>query len=152
MRVNLPVTDREEVVREGERLISTTNLKGVIQSANDAFVRVSGFSEDELRGKAHNIVRHPDMPEAVYQDFWDTLKAGKPWMGVVKNRCKNGDYYWVSAYVAPVFEDGKQVGYQSVRTRATEAQKRRAARVYARMRAGKAPAGVWARQIGRAHV
>jgi aerotaxis receptor len=136
MRVNLPVTDREQPVPPDTRLISTTNLKGVIESANAAFVQISGFSAAELRGQAHNIVRHPDMPEAVYQNFWDTLKSGKPWMGIVKNRCKNGDYYWVNAYVAPVFAQGKQVGHQSVRIGATEEQKARAEKLYANIRRG----------------
>lgn len=137
MRVNLPVTDREQPVPFDTRLISTTNLKGVIESANAAFVQISGFSAAELRGQAHNIVRHPDMPEAVYQNFWDTLKSGKPWMGIVKNRCKNGDYYWVNAYVAPVFAQSKQVGYQSVRIGATEEQKARAEKLYASIRRGR---------------
>jgi len=141
MRVNLPVTGREAPVGADERLISTTNLKGVITSANDAFCRVSGFSHDELVGKAHNLVRHPDMPEAVYQDFWDTLKAGRPWMGVVKNRCKNGDHYWVSAFVSPVFSAGEQVGYQSVRRQALPEEKARAERLYARMRRGRGVPG-----------
>lgn len=136
MRVNLPVTDREQPVPPDTRLISTTNLKGVIESANDAFIRISGFSAEELHRKAHNIVRHPDMPESVYRNFWDTLKSGKPWLGVVKNRCKNGDYYWVNAYVAPVFSQGRQVGYQSVRTGATAEQKKRAEALYARLRRG----------------
>ncbi|MCP1676462.1 aerotaxis receptor [Natronocella acetinitrilica] len=145
MRVNLPVTNKEQTFGADERLISTTNLKGVIESANATFVRVSGFSIDELAGKPHNLVRHPDMPEAVYQNFWDTLKAGKPWMGVVKNRCKNGDHYWVSAYVSPVFLNGEQTGYQSVRTCATEAQKQRAEALYARVRKGGAVRPLWHR-------
>ncbi len=147
MRVNKPVTDREEPVRDDDRLISTTDLKGVIQSANEAFCRVAGFDENELRRKAHNIVRHPDMPEGVYQNFWDTLKSGRPWMGVIKNRCKNGDYYWVNGYVSPVYHQGEHVGYQSVRSRATPAQKVRAERLYARMRKG-APAVPWWARVG----
>lgn len=139
MRVNLPITDVEQPVPEGARLISTTNLKGVIESVNPAFVKVSQFSSEELQRKAHNIVRHPDMPESVYQNFWDTLKSGRPWLGVVKNRCKNGDYYWVNAFVAPVFSHGKQTGYQSVRVAASEQQKARAERLYARIRQGHKP-------------
>ncbi len=137
MRVNLPITNREISVSTEERLISTTDLKGVIQSANQAFIRVSGFPLNELTGKAHNLVRHPDMPEPVYQNFWDTLKADQPWMGIVKNRCKNGDFYWVNAYVSPVYENGVKTGYQSVRVRAGNAQKARAERLYARVRAGR---------------
>ena len=88
MRQNLPVTDREQTYGSDERLISTTNLRGVIQDANETFVQVSGFTPKELQGQPHNMVRHPEMPEAVYANFWDTLKSGKPWMGVIKNRCK----------------------------------------------------------------
>ena len=143
MRVNTPVTDREEPVLAEDRLVSTTDLKGVIQSASESFCRVAGFSEAELVGKAHNIVRHPDMPEAVYADFWQTLKAGKPWMGVVKNRCKNGDYYWVSAYVSPVYEGDRHLGFQSVRLQATPEQKDRASRLYARLRRGKPVRWPW---------
>ncbi|MFO7858241.1 MAG: PAS domain-containing methyl-accepting chemotaxis protein [Ectothiorhodospiraceae bacterium] len=145
MRVNKPVTEREEPVREDERLISTTNPRGVIQSTNNAFLRVSGFSHDELVGSPHNMVRHPDMPEAVYEDFWTTLKAGKPWMGVIKNRCKNGDHYWVSGYVSPVYEGDQHVGFQSVRSPATAEQKERASRLYARIRAGRAVLKPWHR-------
>src|SRR5699024_4389460 len=143
MRVNKPVTNREEPVHADERLISTTNLKGVIQSANTAFCRVAGFSEDELRRKAHNIVRHPDMPEALYQNLWDSLKAGRQGMGLLKNRCKNGDYYWVNSYVSPVFESGQQVGYQSVRSPMSAEQKERATRLYQRMQRGRAVVPWW---------
>ncbi|NLO79923.1 MAG: methyl-accepting chemotaxis protein [Xanthomonadaceae bacterium] len=143
MRLNLPVTNNEQTVPANARLISTTNLKGVIESANQAFVQVSGYSEQELCGQPHNIVRHPDMPEAVFRNFWDTLKSGRPWMGVVKNRCKNGDYYWVNAFVAPIFSNGKPVGYQSVRIAATAKQKARAEKLYAQIRRGRQP-GRWA--------
>src|SRR5699024_5968829 len=96
----------------------------------------------ELKRKAHNIVRHPEMPEALYQNLWDNLKAGRQWMGLLKNRCKNGDYYWVNSYVSPVFENGRQVGYQSVRSQMTAEQKARATRLYQRMQRG-APALAW---------
>ena len=143
MRVNLPVTNREQDVAPDERLISTTNLKGVVEDANETMVRISGFSREALLGSAHNIVRHPDMPEAVYANFWETLQAGKPWLGIVKNRCNNGDHYWVNAYVSPVFRDGRHAGYQSVRTRPTPEQKARAESLYARMRAGSAVQPWW---------
>jgi len=136
MRQNLPITDREETFGSDERLISTTNPRGVIQGANDTFVRVSGFSKDELEGQPHNMVRHPDMPEAVYANFWETLKSGKPWMGLVKNRCKNGDYYWVSAYVSPIYQEGEQVGFQSVRTQPSERLKQNALTAYRRIKRG----------------
>ncbi|MFB4202905.1 Aerotaxis receptor [wastewater metagenome] len=138
MRVNQPVTQREQPVRPDERLISTTDEDSRILSANEDFCRIAGFSEEELRGQPHNVIRHPDMPEAVFESLWASLKADRPWMGVIKNRCRNGDHYWVSAYVAPVYEDGRKVGYQSVRTMASEAEKARAEALYARMRRGRA--------------
>src|SRR5690554_7516109 len=105
MRNNQPVTNKEHVFPAHFHLISSTDTRGVITHFNQEFLQVSGFSTDELIGSPHNIIRHPDMPPAVYKTMWETLKAGKPWMGVVKNRCKNGDYYWVSAYVTPI-KDG----------------------------------------------
>lgn len=139
MRVNTPVTDTELTFSPDEKLISLTNKKGIITHANDIFVRVSGFSHEELEGKNHNIVRHPDMPPQAYSDLWQNLKAGKPWMGIVKNRCKNGDFYWVDAYVAPVFENGQITGYQSVRSQPQRELVDRAARIYKRLMAGKRP-------------
>lgn len=117
MKKNLPVTGQEKPVPEGIRLVSRTDTKGIITFANDNFVATSGFSREELVGSSHNIVRHPDVPPVVFEDMWDTLKKGQPWRGVVKNRCKNGDHYWVDAHVVPVRKDGKTIGYMSVRTR-----------------------------------
>ena len=130
MRKNLPVTDKERTFPEEQKLISSTDLKGKIVHCNDAFVEVSGYSRDELIGQPHNLVRHPDMPVDAFESMWKELKAGKPWMGLVKNRCKNGDYYWVSAYVTPVISDGVAVGYESVRTVPSRDQVVRAETVY----------------------
>ena len=107
---------KEKNFAQGSTLISITDLSGVIQYCNRDFVEISGYTEQELVGSHHNIVRHPDMPKAAFEDLWQTIKADKPWMGMVKNRCKNGDYYWVDAYVTPVYQGGKKVGYQSVRS------------------------------------
>src|SRR6056297_108281 len=137
MRKNLPVTQREVKMRKAGRLITTTDLKGVITYCNEEFVEISGFSREELVGQAHNIIRHPDMPPAVFKDMWDYLKSGKAWMGVVKNRAKSGDHYWVSAYVTPIRENGQMVGYESVRVEPTRDQIARSERLYGKISAGK---------------
>ena len=137
MRNNQPVTQRERTYPAEQRLISTTNSRGVITYANDAFVDISGFARDELVGSPHNLVRHPDVPPAVFAHMWATLKNGKPWMGIVKNRCKNGDHYWVSAYVTPIFERDEIVGYESVRVRPTAEQVERDQALYQRINTGK---------------
>ena len=117
MKQNLPVTSKEVILTDADEIISTTDLKGRITSVNDTFVRVSGFSREELIGKSHNMVRHPDMPPAAFQNLWDDLKADKHWMGIVKNRCKNGDFYWVDAFVTAIVKNGVTVGYESVRVK-----------------------------------
>lgn len=137
MRQNLPVTQREVMMREGSRLITTTDPSGEITYCNDDFVEISGFSREELVGSPHNIIRHPDMPAAVFADMWRYLKAGRAWMGIVKNRTRSGDHYWVSAYVTPVKENGQLVGYESVRVAPDRAQKERAARLYRKLSAQK---------------
>ncbi|KPX19904.1 Aerotaxis receptor Aer [Pseudomonas amygdali pv. dendropanacis] len=137
MRVNMPITQTERTFPASERLISTTDLNSHITYCNDAFVALSGFTREELVGQPHNLVRHPDMPALVFAHMWETIKQGKPWMGVVKNRSKQGDYYWVSAYVTAVYENGRIVGYESVRSLPTRDQVRRAEALYARLRAGK---------------
>lgn len=96
-------------------LVSETDLHGTIVYANDAFVTTSGYAHKELIGQPHNIIRHPDMPAAAFADMWRSLKLGLPWSGLVKNRRKNGDYYWVIARASPVYENGKVVRYLSVR-------------------------------------
>jgi len=111
----MPVTDNEVMMKEGTILVTRTNLKGIITYANDAFVEISGFSYDELVGKNHNVVRHPDMPAVAFQDLWDTVKSLRPWNQLVKNRTKAGDYYWVEAHVTPIFKNGRPVEYLSVR-------------------------------------
>jgi len=104
MRTNLPVTQRELPLPPGRTLVSVTDLKGRITYCNDAFVQASGFRRDELLGQPHNLIRHPDVPAEAFRDLWATVQAGRPWTGVVKNRCKNGDYYWVEAHASPLRE------------------------------------------------
>ena len=137
MKVNLPVTQTEVPFPPGRYLVSKTDLKGLITHANDAFVAVSGFQRNELLGRSHNLVRHPDMPPEAFADLWQTVKSGLPWHGLVKNRCKNGDYYWVRAFVVPVRKNGQPVGYMSVRTEPSRDEVRAAEHLYAQVREGK---------------
>ncbi len=136
MKTNLPVTGVEKPFTSGT-IVSKTDLKGAITYANDAFVELSGFSREELIGKNHNIVRHPDMPPAAFSWLWDTIKTGQPWRGIVKNRCKNGDYYWVEAFVVPVKKSGRIVEFMSVRTPPTREQISSADALYKQINAGK---------------
>ncbi|EIF1831488.1 PAS domain-containing protein [Salmonella enterica] len=101
-------------------LMSTTDLESYITHANDTFVQVSGYQLNELLAQPHNLVRHPDMPKAAFADMWYTLKQGEPWSGIVKNRRKNGDHYWVRANAVPMIREGRVTGYMSIRTRATD--------------------------------
>jgi aerotaxis receptor len=130
MKKNLPVSIREQPFPEGAEIVSATDLKGIITDCNQAFIDISGFSREELIGHSHNIVRHPDVPPAVFANLWDTLKAGKPWMGIVKNRYKNGDHYWVDAYVTPIIQDGEVTGYESVRVKPARDRVKAAEKLY----------------------
>ncbi|MBT9511124.1 MAG: PAS domain-containing protein [Acidovorax sp.] len=133
MRANLPVTAREYPFPPGQSLVSITDLQGRITYCNPAFVEVSGFTREELLGQPHNIVRHPDMPEEAFRDLWDTIANGSPWAAPVKNRRKNGDYYWVLANATPLMEDGRLTGFMSVRIQAAREQIDAAERLYAIM-------------------
>ncbi len=139
MKKNLPVTDVEKTFPADTNILSTTNPKGAVTYANEDFAEVSGFTLEELQGKNHNIVRHPDMPPAAFEDLWQTIKAGSSWMGIVKNRCKNGDYYWVNAYVTPIVENGEIREYQSVRGKPRKDHVERAERLYRQINAGRLP-------------
>jgi aerotaxis receptor len=140
------VTGREVTFGSNEELVSATDLKGVITFANEPFCKIAKYSHGELVGQAHNIIRHPDMPQAAFKMLWDAISAGKPWMGVVKNRCKDGDHYWVSAYVTPSVEHKKVKGYESVRVKPTADVVARAEAAYQRINQGKPaipPAQIW---------
>jgi len=121
MKKNLPVTDHE-IPMGNTVLASKTDLKGKITFVNQAFIDISGFTREELIGQPHNIVRHPDMPPSAFADLWETIQAGNPWTGFVKNRAKSGDYYWVKANASPEYTDGKISGYISIRTEPTQAE------------------------------
>ncbi|WP_368192150.1 methyl-accepting chemotaxis protein [Aeromonas sp. s8] len=132
---SLHTTDTEVEFADDIQLVSTTDLTGDITYANPAFCQVAGYRLEEMLGQHHNLVRHPDMPKAAFADLWAHLQAGKPWRGMVKNRCKDGRYYWVDAYVTPIYEDGKMVGYQSVRCRPAAEHKARASKMYKTLKA-----------------
>lgn len=130
MRQNLPITDRERFPPKGVYLVSETDERGIIVDANDAFVEISGFSREELIGSPHNIVRHPDMPPKVFEDLWRCLGQGIPWQGIVKNRSKDGGFYWVHAFVVPITKAGKISGFMSVRSRPEEKEVALASKLY----------------------
>ncbi|WP_020410357.1 methyl-accepting chemotaxis protein [Hahella ganghwensis] len=136
MRKNTPVTQVNKDYSSNTHIVSTTNDKGVITYANQDFVDISGFQLPELEGQAHNIVRHPDMPQAAFKDLWDTVKLGKPWIGIVKNRCKNGDHYWVDAFVS---KSSGGEGFQSVRIKPQAKHVAAAEKIYQKLNAGQMP-------------
>jgi aerotaxis receptor len=139
MRTNLPVTQQERDYPADQMLVSTTDTKGFMTHCNRAFVVVSGYTDEELIGENHNLIRHPDMPAIAFKDMWSTIGRGHPWSGVVKNRSKNGDHYWVVANVTPILEGGKPRGYMSVRTKPTRAQIQAAEGLYAQINAASDP-------------
>jgi aerotaxis receptor len=137
MRLNLPVSDTEYAFPPGETLVSTTDLKGRIVYCNPAFIAVSGYTKEELLGQPHNLIRHPDMPEEAYRDMWQTIAGGQPWSAPVKNRRKDGSYYWVMANVTPLMQGDAPVGYMSVRTEPSREAVQAATALYATLRAEK---------------
>lgn len=137
MRDNGPVTQKEHLLDPNLIIVSKTDTLGNITEANEAFIEASGFDWTELVGQPHNLLRHPDIPEAVFADLWKTIQSGKPWSQIVKNRRKNGDHYWVEATTTPVFEDGQLTGYMSVRRAASNDQKIAAEAAYKAIAAGK---------------
>jgi methyl-accepting chemotaxis protein len=138
MKINLPVTEVEYSLTKHDSLVSKTNLKGIITYANEDFIRVSGYTKEELIGLSHNIVRHPDMPTEAFEDMWRALKSGLTWTGVVKNRSKNGGYYWVLINGTPIYENAQLAGYLSVRNKPSPQQIEDAASAYRLFLSGKA--------------
>ena len=136
MRNNQPVSNREVDVLDDQAIVSKTDLHGNIVYVNPYFTQISGFTEEELIGAPQNIVRHPDMPAEAFADLWESIKGGTPWTGIVKNRCKNGDHYWVRANITPIREHGKTIGYMSVRVKAERHQVAEAEEAYKAIRAG----------------
>jgi methyl-accepting chemotaxis protein/aerotaxis receptor len=136
MRDNGPITNHARELEEGTFLVSKTDPGGKIIFANKAFVDISGFTLDELTGAPHNIVRHPHMPKEAFADLWKTIKAGRPWEGLVKNRAKNGDHYWVRANATPIVRDGQIAEFISIRSKPTREEITHAERVYEALRAG----------------
>jgi aerotaxis receptor len=134
-----PISGRERSYSPDANILSTTDPKGIITYCNRDFIEISGFREEELLGKNHNVVRHPDMPPAAFAALWDTIRSGRSWMGLVKNRCKNGDHYWVDGFVTPIFRDGRIVEYQSVRKHPQRDWVERADWLYRRVRDGDLP-------------
>lgn len=134
MRVNQPVSNRNVPVGPDANILSTTNPKGQITHINDEFVEISGYSREELINQPHNIIRHPDMPRAAYEEMWSRLRDGQTWLGAVKNRCKNGDHYWVRAYAIPVLgKNGEVQELQSIRSQLEPEAQARAEKLYANL-------------------
>ena len=131
--------EKEVIYPDGYKILSTTNLDSSITHINDDFSKVSGYEKQELIGKPHNVIRHPEMPKAAFKDMWQSIQDGNNWMGLVKNRCKNGSYYWVNAFVSPIKVNGKVVEYQSVRTKPEALLKERASHCYKAINSGKTP-------------
>jgi len=136
MRNNQPITNKEYIIPEGLTLVSKTDLAGTIIECNDAFEAASGFSRHEIIGQPHNLIRHPDVPQAVFKDLWQSLKKGYTWSQIVKNRRADGGYYWVRANASPVYTNGKISGYMSIRTPVTEQEKTVTAQAYKDINAG----------------
>ncbi|MES9928267.1 MAG: PAS domain-containing methyl-accepting chemotaxis protein [Candidatus Thiodiazotropha sp. 6PDIVS] len=144
MKKNNPVTNRESEIRKDHIILSTTDLKGAITYVNQDFIEISGFDNAGLIGNNHNVVRHPDMPPGAFENLWTTVKSGNPWMGIVKNRCKNGDHYWVDAFVMPIKKGGTMFEYQSVRYKPKLEWVERAESIYQRLLEGKGfKPGLW---------
>ena len=152
MRINMPVTNIEREMQDGEFLVSKTTPKGVITYVNQPFIAMSGYTEAELIGQAHNLIRHPDVPPEAFEDFWVTLKQERPWSGLIKNRNKDGGFYWVFANATPIKEQGRVIGHMSVRSKPSREQIQAADTLYRDMREGRAKVRIVNGEIIRAGV
>lgn len=150
MRDTGAVTEKEKDYASNINLLSTTDPKGVITFVNEGFAKVAGFKKEELNKQAHNIVRHKSMPQIAFKMLWDTIQSGQSWMGIVKNRCKNGDHYWVNAFVTPIKDNqtGATKEYQSVRVKPQPIWVKRAAKLYEQLQKGKIPHFIKRKPLG----
>lgn len=123
----------EEYLFEKGLIVSSTDTKGIITYANRKFCEIAGYDKSELKGQNHNIVRHPDMPKAAFKEIWETIESGKEWTGIVKNLRKDGRYYWVYSYIAPINKDGQVIGYTAARRPASESEISETVPVYEEM-------------------
>jgi len=128
-------TELETAYPEGKLIVSTTSIDGIITYVNQSFIDMSGFSEEELIGSPHSILRHPDMPVAAFKDLWDTIQRGEKWQGYVKNLRKDGGYYWVKASIIPKIRAGKIVGFTSVRRKPSRTKVNECIALYSTMNA-----------------
>jgi aerotaxis receptor len=125
----------EELGLTNRPIISKTDLKGVITFVNKAFCTLTGYEKNELLGKPHNIIRHPDMPKSVFKNLWDTIEKNQEWRGIVKNLRKDGKFFWVETFIEPIFDDnGKKIGYISVRKPISQSDKTKYSEIYAQMK------------------
>lgn len=143
MKGRQSVTQNECVYSDDTRIVSTTDKHGKILHANSAFLEIAGYQSDEVLHQPHNVIRHPDMPAEAFKELWSFSKRKQSWMGIVKNRCKNGDHYWVDAFVTPVLDQGKVVGYQSVRRKPAPETVARAEKLYGIKPSWQFKAGLW---------
>ncbi len=125
----------EEAGVEGRPVISKTDLNGQITFVNSAFSKLTGYSKDELKGKPHNIIRHPDMPSTIFKQMWETIQRNESWRGFIKNLRKDGKYYWVEAFIEPIIDEhGKKIGYMSARKSVSDDDKEKYEKLYAELR------------------
>ncbi len=142
MKNRIQPTNRERKLTRDSFIVSKTDVKGRITYANRTFMEISGYSERELLGVQHNIIRHPDMPRSVFKLLWDTILAGQECFAYVKNLCRNGDFYWVFANVSPNHDlRGNLIGYNSARRLPSEAALAVVEPIYREMLAAEKAAG-----------